>query len=77
MPGLLIPTKDPCEQMRVNLIYAAAMCAVHYMRARHSIPELGDVDGMAAYWKKYYNTEKGAGTTEQFKKSTAPVFALT
>lgn len=76
MPGLLIPTQDPCHQMRFNMIYAAAMCAVHYRRARHSIPDLGDINGMAVYWKTYYNTVKGAGTVEEFKKNTVSVFAL-
>jgi hypothetical protein len=30
------------------------------------IPERGDIPGMAAYWKKYYNTEQGAGSPAQF-----------
>lgn len=48
-----------------NMFYAAAMCRVHYRRVRQPLPEAGDAFGMASYWKKYYNTYKGAGTVEK------------
>jgi hypothetical protein len=49
-----------------NLYYAAAMCRVHYYRAPGALPEHDDIPGLAAYWKKYYNTELGKGTEDEF-----------
>jgi hypothetical protein len=49
-----------------NLNYATAMCRIHYMRINEPLPAADNIYGLAAYWKKYYNTEKGKGTEEQF-----------
>jgi len=49
-----------------NLWYAAAMCRVHYFRAKASLPEAGDLNAQAAYWKRYYNTVRGAGTVDEY-----------
>lgn len=49
-----------------NLNYAVAMCRVHYLRVKAPLPKAGDVAGMAAYWKQYYNTPLGAGTAQEF-----------
>ena len=51
--------------------YAAAMARVHYYRmgqivGKEPLPGPGDIAGMAAYWKKHYNTKGGAGTAAQF-----------
>lgn len=69
----------PIETLHWNLMYGAAMCAVHYLRRERSrsnpdpLPEPGDYEAMAAYWKKWYNTPKGKGTvakaTPFFKKA--------
>jgi hypothetical protein len=48
-----------------NLYYGAAMCRVHYRRAREPLPEAKDADAMARYWKAHYNTAKGAGRVEK------------
>lgn len=52
------------KEMAGNLYYATAMCRVHYLRVPEPIPAY--LAGQAAYWKKYYNTENGAGTTVQY-----------
>jgi hypothetical protein len=57
------------ETLVHNDHYAAAMCRVHYRRVKPALPQLNDIDGMAAYWKRYYNTHLGAGTLEDFKSS--------
>ena len=57
------PTADVLE---TNDRYAAAMCRVHYLRVPGALPDAGDLDGQARYWKAYYNTELGAGTIEHF-----------
>lgn len=52
------------ETLHWNLLYAAAMCRIRYMRVREALPAANDAQGMAAYWKRYYNTPKGAGSVE-------------
>jgi len=52
--------------------YAAAMVRVHYWRHAQHAFQLGErpiedfLDDMAYIWKKYYNTERGKGTEDQF-----------
>ena len=47
-----------------DLRFSAIMCRVHYRRVQDPLPDT--VEGMAAYWKKHYNTEHGAGTEHEF-----------
>lgn len=49
-----------------NLRYSVAMCRVHYRRVSDPLPQAGDLEGQAQYWKTYYNTELGRGTTEEY-----------
>lgn len=59
---------DKSAQLATNLAYATALCRIRYYRA----PSAGmptspdDINGLAAYWKQYYNTPQGAGTVDQF-----------
>jgi len=62
-----VPHQDRHDQLAWNLAYATAMCRAHYRRVREALPDEGDVDGLARYWKRYYNTELGAGTVSEFK----------
>jgi hypothetical protein len=62
----LIQTAD---EMCFNLMYAAAMCRVHYYRVKAALPTAGNLNGQAHYWKKYYNTELGAGTVAEYVKN--------
>lgn len=65
---LLAMTKYPSQPNEVvgNLWYAAAMCRVHYFRVPDALPEAGDIEGMAEYWKEHYNTHLGAGDEEEY-----------
>lgn len=56
---------DGANEMVGNLYYACAMCRVHYRRVREELPHEKDAAGMASFWKRYYNTEKGSGTVEK------------
>ena len=56
------------EQLVWNLQYATAMCRIHYLRVPEGLPDPDDVEGLAVYWKQYYNTHLGKGTVEQFMK---------
>lgn len=44
---------------------------LYYRRSGVVLPtdRLLSVDELAGYWKKYYNTEAGKGTVEEFKKN--------
>lgn len=57
---------DGIQQMCGNMYYAAAMCRVHYLRVPKALPEAGDLEGQADYWKEFYNTFLGAGTVEEY-----------
>jgi hypothetical protein len=54
------------QEMMGNLYYAAAMCRVHYYRVSEALPDVGDIEAQAAYWKQYYNTPLGAGTVDEY-----------
>ncbi|MBF0439776.1 MAG: hypothetical protein HQL93_11725 [Magnetococcales bacterium] len=60
------PVKPPPEQMVTDLLLAAVMCRLHYRRVKAALPQADDLAGLANYWKRYYNTPKGAGTESEF-----------
>tara|TARA_Y100000593_G_C4296180_1_gene330774 strand:+ start:1494 stop:1979 length:486 start_codon:yes stop_codon:yes gene_type:complete len=47
-----------------NIVAGIVFCRIKYWRVPKRIPV--DLEGMASYWKTYYNTEGGAGTTAHF-----------
>lgn len=51
--------------LKANLVYQIAMARIHYLRVAERIPPAHDVWALAAYWKQYYNTPKGKGTTNK------------
>lgn len=57
------------DQMRTNLAYGAAMCLLHYVRTGEPLPPANDVQAMARFWKKHYNTRLGKGRPEQFVRA--------
>ena len=44
------------ENLSTNLMYGAAVCRPCYYRKPDALPEAGDTEGQAAFWKQYYNT---------------------
>jgi hypothetical protein len=62
---LMDETSPDWEQLVYNLRYGAAMCRVHYLRVPAALPAADDAEGLAKYWKDYYNTHLGAGTVEK------------
>ena len=52
------------EDIKTNDVYATVMARIHYMRVSETIPST--VEGMAKYWKKYYNTHLGKGKESKF-----------
>lgn len=59
------PADSVLDDMEVNLAYQIAMARVHYLRVPEKLPSKKDVHAMALYWKRYYNTYLGKGTTEK------------
>jgi hypothetical protein len=59
-------TIPPAEKMIYDLRYAFVMCRLHYLRVSEPLPEAHDIQKIAEYWKKHYNTKLGKGTTDKF-----------
>lgn len=68
-PDPIVDFINSRDEMAGNLYYACAMSRVYYWRIKESLPPPDDAYKMGAYWKKYYNTEAGKGTIEQFTES--------
>ena len=47
-----------------NIAAGIVHCRLKYWRVPKSVPNT--IEGKADYWKKYYNTEGGAGNPEHF-----------
>ena len=58
------PTRS--DQLISNLTYATAMARIHYYRVPQPLPQAGDVEGFAHYWKDHFNSHMGHGTVPQF-----------
>ena len=60
-----VPGVNPeAGEMVWNLAYATAMCRVKYLRVAEAIPDT--LPEQAAYWKRFYNSEQGAGTETEY-----------
>ncbi|MBW2606119.1 MAG: hypothetical protein JRD05_00640 [Deltaproteobacteria bacterium] len=49
-----------------NLPYQILMARLHYLRVPEPLPDAEDVEGLARYWKQYWNTPCGKGSEEEF-----------
>ena len=63
---LLAPVPSRIDQLATNLAYATAIARLRYWMDPAPLPEPDDVDGLAAYWKRVYNTPKGRGRVAEF-----------
>ena len=52
-----------------NIGLQAAFCRLHYRRVPAALPKVGDLEGQAKYWKKYYNSHLGKGTIKHFMEA--------
>ncbi|MAH46405.1 hypothetical protein CMI37_11275 [Candidatus Pacearchaeota archaeon] len=57
------------QQLAWNLALSVSMCRVHYLRVPAALPEADDIQGLARYWKRYYNTPAGRGTAAEWMES--------
>ena len=70
--ALVAEEQDKIAQLTWNLQYGAAMCRIKYLRAPDPLPAAADLEGMAAIYKKIYNSPQGAATPAEFiNKATA------
>ena len=63
---LRAPNLSMDENLATNLTYGAAVCRLWYYRKPDALPEAGDIEGQAAFWKKHYNTPLGKGTVTKY-----------
>lgn len=56
----------PAELLNYNMMYATIMARLAYARHSEKLPEAGNVNEMAIYWKRFYNTVLGEGNESQF-----------
>lgn len=52
-----------------NIAYQVVMARLHYRRESEPLPAADDIEGMARYWKRHYNTMQGKGTEVEFVKN--------
>ncbi len=52
--------------LKGDLIYQIIMARLHYRRVPEALPSPNDIEGLAQYWKQYYNTPEGRGTIREF-----------
>jgi hypothetical protein len=54
------------EQLVSNLRFQTAIARVRFFMSPRALPAADDIEGLAATWKRDYNTLAGAGTTAQW-----------
>ena len=73
LSALLMELRAPAlsleENLASNLMYGAAVCRLCYYRQPEALPEAGDLEGQAAFWKQHYNTPLGAGTVGKYMRA--------
>ena len=52
------------DLLETNIAYALIMCRLKYRRVPKKLEKT--VEGMAHYWKKYFNSDLGKGDPEEF-----------
>lgn len=64
--AMLTSSWRPIDELACNPRFGAAVCRIVYFRAPDPLPDAGDLDGQARYWKRFYNTAGGAGTVAEY-----------
>lgn len=65
--GLVV--KRDADMMMYDLRYATAMARVFFLRFPEALPSGSDVDAMAAYAKRRWNTSAGKATPADYKSA--------
>ena len=56
----------PLERLVIDVEFAAAMARVYLWTFPEPLPEPDDLEGLAQYAKKYWNTDQGAASAEKY-----------
>jgi len=64
--GLVLPTGEALDQLVWNPALGCAVARFKYYMAPEPLPAADDIDALAGYWKRYFNTAAGAGTVDNF-----------
>jgi hypothetical protein len=59
-------TMPDAEEMIWNIKYATIMARHYYLSFPEPLPEVGDIDGIFDYYKRFWNTSAGAATKDEF-----------
>jgi hypothetical protein len=54
------------DELEGDLCLSIIMARLRYAVVPAALPDANDINELAKYWKKYYNTAMGAGTVEEF-----------
>jgi hypothetical protein len=54
------------SRMASDLFLATAMARLYYYVIKVPLPDSNDIEGMASFYKKWWNTPSGKATEEQF-----------
>lgn len=78
LAALFTEVLPSADALAWNMRLAVIMARLLYLRVPESLPSADDLPGMAAYYKRFYNTARGAATTQQFianyTKWVAPIY---
>lgn len=58
--------KPDVIRLASDLMLSTAICRLYYATFEEPLPDENDVQALAEYWKKYWNTSLGKGRPEQF-----------
>ena len=59
----------PVQQLSTNMAYATAAARLQYWRVPEALPEAQDIIGLAAYYKRHWNTFAGKATEFDFVRA--------
>lgn len=60
------------DDLTANLLYQTALARVFFTRFEEPLPHEKDLQGLAAYAKKYWNTRAGKATPEDYLDAYEP-----
>jgi hypothetical protein len=55
---------DDLLELEGNILFQIAIARMKYLRAPGALPAADDLPGLAAYYKRHWNTPLGAATVE-------------
>lgn len=58
--------KPQAARLASDALLATVMARLYYSNFPEMLPDANDIQGLANYWKKYWNTELGKGYPSQF-----------